>query len=353
MIFKHSKIFFSLLLTIVIFIGCNSSSTNSDSAAVVKDPPRKVIHIGYQGMINPWKYGIESGAFEKATGWQIEWRKFNSGSEVITGMASGDIQIAVAGSSPIATAMSRGVDVELFWILEAIRDNEALVARDGSGIKTISDLKGKTIGVPFASTTHYHLMVAIELNQIPRDELKILNLQPDAIMAAWNQKSIDAAFVWSPILNEIKKTGKVILLSGELADAGKPTFDGMIVLKKFAAENPSFMNKFVQTIAQIDKDYRDNKKIWTSESNQVQSIAKLTGANVKDIPLILSQYHFPDLKEQCSTSWLGGGAASALYDTSVFLQSQNKISQVHQDYSIFINDRFAKDALESQSAKTN
>ncbi|MDJ0842337.1 MAG: taurine ABC transporter substrate-binding protein [Acidobacteriota bacterium] len=311
-----------------------------------------MIRIGYQGMINPWKVGIQTGAFEKATGRRIEWRRFNSGSEVITGMASGDIQVAVAGSSPIATAMSRGVEVELFWILEAIRDNEALVVQNDSGINNIKELKGKTVGVPFASTTHYHLMVALEHHGIPSKEVKLLNLQPDAIMAAWSQKSIDAAFVWSPILNEIKKTGRVIQTSGELADLGKPTFDGMIVLRSFASANTEFMNEFVRVIAQMDDDYRINKDQWTPESAQVQAISDLTGAKPGDVTEVLAQYHFPDLEEQCSPTWLGGGAASALSDTSIFLKSQKKISTVHEDYSAFINDQFARHALEKSAATT-
>lgn len=338
-----TRLAITLILSIIFITSCQKPSDNLSST---KSEQPKVVHIGYQGMLNPWKVGIQSGAFEEATGWKIEWRKFNSGSEVITGMASGDIQIAVAGSSPIATAMSRGVEVELFWILEAIRDNEALVVSADSGISKITELKGKTIGVPFASTTHYHLLVAMEHYGLEDKDVKLLNLQPDAIMAAWNQKRIDAAFVWSPALNEITKSGNVILTSGELADMGKPTFDGIMVLKEFAAENSAAMTKLVKAIAQFDSDYRQNREAWTPDSQPVQAIATITGAQANDVPGILAQYHFPDLKEQTSQKWLGGGAADALKDTSLFLKSQKKISTVHDDYGIFVNDSFAKAALQ-------
>lgn len=334
----------SIVVLLITMTACNNGQT--DETAANQEPQPKVVHIGYQGMLNPWKVGIQSGAFEKATGWKIEWRKFNSGSEVITGMASGDIQIAVAGSSPIATAMSRGVDVELFWILEAIRDNEALVVRDDSGIDKLSQLKGKTIGVPFASTTHYHLLIAMDHHGLTDKDIKLLNLQPDAIMAAWNQKRIDAAFVWSPALNEITKTGKVLLTSGELADMGKPTFDGIMVLKDFAAENSKAMTELVKAIAALDADYRQNKEAWTADSDQVKAIATITGADPAAVPAILAQYHFPDLKEQASATWLGAGAAKALKDTASFLKAQQKINVVHDDYGPFVTDRFAKAALQ-------
>ncbi len=71
-------------------------------AGIGTSQAQKEVTIGYQLIYNPWKVAIADGKFEKATGYKIDWRKFNSGSKVINAMASGDVQIALAGSSPIA-----------------------------------------------------------------------------------------------------------------------------------------------------------------------------------------------------------------------------------------------------------
>jgi taurine transport system substrate-binding protein len=89
---------------------------------------------------------IADGAFEKATGYKINWRQFESGAKVITAMASGDVHISLAGSSPIAAGVSAGLKVELIWIVEDIASAEALVVRNGSGIIAPQDLKGKKTG---------------------------------------------------------------------------------------------------------------------------------------------------------------------------------------------------------------
>ena len=122
------------------------------------------VTIGYQGICNPWKWKIDDGSVEKATGYKINWRKFDSGGAVMNAMASGDVHVAVAGSSPIAAGVTNGVDVQVFWVLEDIAAAEALVVRDGSGIVSPQDMKGKTIGVPFVSTTHFHMLFALESN---------------------------------------------------------------------------------------------------------------------------------------------------------------------------------------------
>ncbi len=133
----------------------------SGSLAVAAQAADKEVTIGYQLVMNPWKVAIADGAFEKATGYEINWQRFDSGAKVINAMASGDVDIALAGSSPIAAGVSRDHPIQLFWITENINDAEALVVRDGSGIVAPQDLKGKKIGVPFVSTTHFHALFAL------------------------------------------------------------------------------------------------------------------------------------------------------------------------------------------------
>eukprot|EP01034_Spumella_vulgaris_P044809 gene44809-55761_t len=49
--------------------------------------------IGYQTGIDPSKVPQADGLYEKTIGEKIDWRRFNSGPEVVTAIASGDVQI--------------------------------------------------------------------------------------------------------------------------------------------------------------------------------------------------------------------------------------------------------------------
>ena len=60
------------------------------------------VTVGYQAIYNPWKVLIANGTFAGNTGRSIEWRRFDSGAQVINALALGKIDIAMAGSSPIA-----------------------------------------------------------------------------------------------------------------------------------------------------------------------------------------------------------------------------------------------------------
>jgi taurine transport system substrate-binding protein len=108
----------------------------------------KEVTFAYQDMLVPLRTVIESGELEKTTGYKITWRQFGGGGDVIRAMASGDVQIGEAGSSPIAAAASQGQDIRLFWILDDIADAEALVVRKEAGVKNWKDLKGKKVATP-------------------------------------------------------------------------------------------------------------------------------------------------------------------------------------------------------------
>ncbi|MFD1559721.1 taurine ABC transporter substrate-binding protein [Paraburkholderia silviterrae] len=309
----------------------------------------KEVTIAYQQIVDPWVVAIADGSIEKATGYKIHWRQFESGAKVATAMASGDVKIGVIGSSPLAAAVSQGVDLQLFWILDNINNAEAMVVRDGSGIAKPADLKGKTIGVPFVSTTHYHTMFALQHWGIDPSNVKILNMQPNQIVAAWDRGDIDAAYVWDPALAELKKSGKVLITSGDLSKLGKPTFDGIAVDRKWGEEHKDFMAKFVRAIADADAQYRAHTAQWTASSPQAAAIAKMIGGTPADVPASLSLYAFPTIEEQASAQWLGGGATSraafALKDTSAFLKNQKQIGDTLTDYAKFVTPAYAEAAM--------
>lgn len=301
--------------------------------------------VGYQQIVGPFVAAIADGRFDaaaKEAGYTIDWRQFSSAGDITTALASGDVPIGVIGSTGTAAAATRGVDLQLFWILDNIGKSEALVARDGSGIEKPEDLKGKKVAVPFVSTSHFHLLVGMNtVWKVDPREVEILNLKPPQIVAAWQRGDIDAAYVWPPALSEIQKTGKVISDSEVIGAASVPTFDGLVVDRAWAAENPKLMEAFTRVLAQSYADYNADKAAWTVDSPKVQSIVKLIGGDGASTVEALELLSFPNADEQASDAWLGGGAVRALNESARFLVEQKQIDKSLDDYAPFVNADFA------------
>jgi taurine transport system substrate-binding protein len=319
------------------------------TAAAASAQARKEVTFAHQDMVVPFRVVIDTGELEKATGYKINWRKFGGGGDVIRAMASGDVQIGEVGSSPAAAAASQGMDVQVFWILDDIADAEQLVARNGSGVNALADLKGKRVATPFVSTAHYQLLFALQDAGVNPREVQILNMRPPEIAAAWERGDIDAAFIWDPALSRAKRNGTVLTSAGALAKKGRPTFDAIMVDRRWAEGNKDFMVALVKAIAAKDAAYKADKAKWTADSAEAKSVAKVSGAEIGDVPNALGAYGFLSLEEQASPAWLGGGkergAAKALADTAAFLKEQGRVTDVPADFSKFVTDAYVKAAM--------
>lgn len=282
-------------------------------------------------------------AFEKATGWDIEFRVFNSGTDVIAAMASGDVKVAELGSSPLAIAASQGVDLQMFMLSYAIGQSESLIAHDGSGITSVADLKGKRIAVPVGSTAHYSLMGAIAHAGLSESDVTIISMPPDQIAAAWDQGNIDAAFIWPPVQTQLLETGTRIIGADQTAEWGYPTFNAWVVNTEFAAAHKDEMVAFAKEMDAANQAYLADPAAWTADNESVKAIADLTGAGADQIPEILKGYTFVPLADQNGDAWLGN-AANIMKSTAEFLKSAGRIDTVADDYSAFVNTEIAADA---------
>ncbi|WDH29123.1 taurine ABC transporter substrate-binding protein [Pseudomonas chlororaphis] len=296
------------------------------------------VTVAYQTTVDPAKVAQADGTYEKVTQAKIDWRKFDNGADIIAAIASGDVQIGYLGSSPLTAAITRKVPVETFLIATQIGAAEALVARDGSGIKTPQDLVGKKVAVPFVSTGHYSLLAALKHWKIDPSKVQILNLAPPAIIAAWKRGDIDATYVWDPALGVAKENGKVLITSGELAQFGAPTFDAWIVRKDFAEKHPQIVTAFAKVTLDAYADYRKDPKAWLAEQSNVDKLVKLSGAKASDIPLLLQGNVYPLAADQVIS--LGAPTTKAITDTAVFLKEQGKVEAVLPDYAPYVSAKY-------------
>ncbi|WP_434675732.1 taurine ABC transporter substrate-binding protein [Pseudomonas sp. D3-10] len=294
--------------------------------------------VAYQTTVDPAKVAQADGAYENATQAKIAWRKFDNGADIIAAIASGDVQIGYLGSSPLTAAITRKVPVETFLIATQIGAAEALVARDGSGIKTPQDLIGKKIAVPFVSTGHYSLLAALKHWNIDPSKVTVLNLAPPAIIAAWKRGDIDATYVWDPALGVAKENGKVLITSAELAQFGAPTFDAWIVRKDFAQQHPEIVTAFAKVTLDAYAQYRKDPLAWLADASNIDKLVKLSGAKASDIPLLLQGNVFPLAADQVLS--LGAPTTQAITNTAAFLKEQGKVEAVLPDYAPYVSAKY-------------
>ncbi|MGE8046852.1 taurine ABC transporter substrate-binding protein [Pseudomonas monteilii] len=318
------------------------------AATILPSQAETTFAVGYQVGVDPAKVALADGRYEKATGQAITWRRFNTGPEVIAALASGDLQIGEIGSSPLAAATSRRLPIVAFMIASQTSTGEALVVRQDSAIDKPADLAGKTIATPFVSTSHYSLLGALKHWHIDPATVRIVNLKPAEISAGWRRGDIDGAFVWAPVLDDLKKNGYLLTDASEVGNWGSPTFQVWVARKDFAERHPEILARFTRVSLEAFSEYNAHKSEWTADSDPVQKIARLTGADPLQVPALLAGTHYPDASEQLSSELLGGGTVKSLADTAQFLKAQKLVPSVLDDYTPYVTDKFVRVAQQPQ-----
>ncbi|GAA2871723.1 glycine/betaine ABC transporter substrate-binding protein [Actinoplanes cyaneus] len=316
---------FAALVSVLLIAACGNGAASGGG-----DASKKSIRIAYQAFPSGDLIVKHQGLLEKALpDYRITWTKFDSGASINTAFVAKSLDIAAIGSSPVARGLSAPLNIpyQVAFVLDVAGDNEALVARNGSGVTDIASLKGKKVGTPFASTAHYSLLAAIDQAGLKESDLTIVDLEPQDIQAAWTRGDLDAAYTWLPSLDELKKTGKVLISSRQLATAGKPTLDLGVVSTAFADAHPEAVDAWRKVEAQA------LEVIANDPAAASQAVGAELNLSPDDALNQLKQGVFLKPADISSAEWLGtennvGKLADNLVSAAEFLKSQQKIDAV-------------------------
>jgi taurine transport system substrate-binding protein len=263
---------------------------------------------------------------EALPNYNIKWTKFDSGADVNTAFIAKEVDFGALGSSPVARGLSPPLNIpyKVAFVLDVAGDNEALVARNGTGIESIPQLKGKRIGTAFASTAHYSLLGALAQNGLSAGDVQLVDLQPQASLAAWDRGDIDAVYTWLPTLDRLRRSGKDLVTSRQLAKDGKPTLDLGAVADSFANEHPEVVDIWRQQQARALTTIRDDP------AAAAKAIASQIGLSPEEVAGQLKQGVYLTPEEVASPEWLGsessvGNIAANLENASKFLAEQQQI----------------------------
>ena len=286
------------------------------------------VRIAYQSIPNADLVVKNQRLLEKALpDAEIRWVRFDSGGDVNTAVIAGAVDLGLLGSSPVTKGLSAPLDIpyKVLWIHDLIGDNEALVARKEIG--SVAALKGRKVTAPFGSTAHYSLLAALDAAGLSAADVSLVDLQPQDALAAWQRGDIDAAYVWTPSLTELRKSGKVLVTSREIAARGKPTADLGVVTDAFAGKHPEIVDAWLSA---------ENQAVKLAKSDPAKAAAAI-GAELNLTPeearAQLAELVLLTAKEQQAPAYLGtpgkpGALAGNLRDAAVFLHGQKAIDAV-------------------------
>ena len=146
----------------------------------------------------------------------VELVQFNNGGDLMTAMASGDVDVGYVGISPVLSSVSAGVPAKV--ISAAQTDGSGIVVTDDSNIHVASDLKGKTIATPGeASIQHVLLSYYLKQHGLSLDDINESAMKVPSINDALKTNNIPAAITFQPYVSIAEANDNI----DELADSSE------------------------------------------------------------------------------------------------------------------------------------
>ncbi len=165
-----------------------------------------------------------------------------------------------------------------------------------------------------------------------------MNLQPPAIVAAWQRGDIDGAYVWAPAVNELEKEGHVLTDSSQVGQWGSPTLDVWVVRKDFAQQHPEVVTAFARSAIDAQQAYLAQPEQWLKQPDNLSKLSRLSGVPEGDVPGLVKGNTY--LTAQQQVEQLGKPVNKAIVDTAHFLKEQGRVPEAASDYSSFVTTRF-------------
>ncbi len=311
------------------------------------DKPETVT-IGYLNLVNAQLVTKALGYHEKEMeGTKVKFVKVGGGGDMLRAIAANQVDFGGLGNPPAAIGITRGLPIQGISVLNMLGYVEAMVVRTDKGIKSLKDLKGKTIAAPFGSTTHFLLLTALKDDGIDPASMKILDLRPADIANAWARGDIDAAWFWEPNLDKaVKNGGNLFLTSGLMAKRGYPTWDVGIVMNDFAKKYPDYVVKFLKAECKgID--------FWLKNPGKTaEIIAKELSLPIEDASRMMHGTEMVPCDKQITASYLGtskkkGQFADTLHTTAEFLVAQKRLPKLlpKSDFEAFLRPDYMEKAV--------
>jgi taurine transport system substrate-binding protein len=288
------------------------------------------------------------GRLEKATGQEVKWIEVGSGAEINAAIAAGSTDIGLgSGSSPVAAGISQGLPLILVGLVDNIGPAEELTVRSAAHIRSVGDLKGKKVATPFGSTSHFRLLGLLKQNGLTQRDVTVIDLRPDAIVAAWSRGDIDGAYVWAPAKSKLLASGGEVFRTWDKLDAaGYVIADTIVARTGFAEQQPQAVAALLKVYGQALDFYR------TKPEEAAVVVAKAAGVTPEVALADLREYDFVTLSDQLKPAWLGtpgkpGQFAEVLRHTAGFLVEQKSIKQAAPlaTYQKAIHTEFLQQAL--------
>jgi aliphatic sulfonates family ABC transporter substrate-binding protein len=214
-------------------------------------PAGNTLRIGYQ------RYGLlplvkASGKLEsacEAQGWRVEWSEFDGGMQLIAALESHALGLGLVGEGPPVFAQAAQIPIVYLAAEAPAPEHEAIVVPRDSPIRSIGDLRGRTVLLTRGSNVHYFLIRALETAQLNYDDIRVAYATPDRAQLMFERALVDAWATWQPFLGSVQRECGARILRDASGLTTNTSY--YIATRKLTEQNPELVATFLEQVNEV------------------------------------------------------------------------------------------------------
>jgi NitT/TauT family transport system substrate-binding protein len=201
-----------------------------------------------------------------------------------TSLVANSIQVGSLTPTTLLLADEGGLDLQIVaGAAEQTKDNPfgAVIAREGSGIETPADFRGKKVGVPgLNAVLHIAFMKWLKTKGVDPKDVNFVEITLVQTADLFRGKQIDAAVAVEPFIGLVEKNKLGHVVSPFPRDLANPSYiDAFWAMRReFIEANPKVVEGFRAAIKEatdlVAKDPTEARKVLASHMKLPEAVAR-------------------------------------------------------------------------------
>ena len=113
---------------------------------------------------------------DKDAPYSIKWADFDSTPPLIEALKAGSVDLGQGGETGVLSGMANGAQIKALGATDEKNGGSLIVVKNNSEIKSVADLKGKRVALPYYTAQHYQLAKALDQAGSAWTDVDVVNL---------------------------------------------------------------------------------------------------------------------------------------------------------------------------------
>ncbi|MBI3607088.1 MAG: ABC transporter substrate-binding protein [Nitrospirae bacterium] len=131
--------------------------------------------------------------------------EYSSATQVINACRNGAIEAAALTLDEVLLLVQHGEDPRVVLVMDVSHGGDAILGQ--SELRSVSDIKGRRVGVEDTALGAYVLSRALQINGLTRADVRIVPLQVDEHERAFKEGRVDAVVTFEPARSKLLAAG--------------------------------------------------------------------------------------------------------------------------------------------------